>query len=458
VRVAVVGDGVAAALAATVLARAGVPVLAVPTGTGGTGLGPFGPAVIGLPDWQATALAAALGPVPGQSFALGVAFGGWAAERGDWFWPFGDSGAPLGTLPFPQVVARLRAQGQSVALADYALAALAARAERFAPPSADPRSPLSTLAVGVHYPADALAATLRRLAPVRTTPPINGVAVAEGRVAALRLADGATIAADLYVDATGEAAHLLSALGSRWESWRDWLPCNRADATAAPDPRTPPYALHVADPDGWTATVPLDGVRATTRFSVDGPGVAYDSGVRPAAWTGNCVGIGAAAGLVEPVLGTPLLLAHNAAQRLLNLLPHAADHAVEAAEYNRLTAAEHARTRDGAVALWATNGRAGEPVWDRQRDRAPPELDWKLRLYRSRGRVPLLDDEPLSRADWFALLDGQGLRARRLDPQGAAVSDDAVAAHAARLRDRLADTVRRMPRYADQLARIRQAR
>lgn len=459
VHVAVVGDGVAAALAAAVLARAGAAVTRVPTGDGDIGLGPFGRAVLGPPDWQASEVAEAIGPVPGAVFALGIAFAGWGPGGDAWFLPFGDVGAPLGAIPFLQVASRLRAQGHTVRLADFSLAALAAQAERFAPPSPDPRSPLSTLAMGIHYPADALARALGRLSGVRPTAPLADIAVADGRVAALTLADGGRIEADLFVDATGESARLIGRLGSAWESWRDWLPCDRAatDATAEPLP-PPPYAFHVAGPQGWTATVPLDGVRVETRFTVGGEGARYENGLRRQAWRGNCVAVGAAAGMVDPVLGAPLLLALRQVERLAALLPHAPDHAVEAAEYDRLTASELERARDAAVALWATNGRVGEPLWDAARDRAPEQLDWKLQLYRSRGRVPLYDDELLSRADWTVILDGQGLRPRRLDPLASTVGDEQLFTHAARLRNRLAAVVRQMPAHADQLARYRAAR
>ncbi len=457
-RIAVVGDGVAGALAAAMLARAGAHVTRVPTGCGGTGLGPFGPALTALPDFQATAIGGSIPPVPGSSFSLGIAFGGWSADGAAWFLPFGDIGAPLGALPFPQIAGRLRSQGHAVRLADFSLAAMAAQADRFALPSADPRSPLSALAAGMHYSTDALTRALEGMAKAACTAPLRDVSLADGRVAALTLADGARIEADLFVDATGEAARLVGRLGGDWDSWANWLPCNRAASRVEREPLTPPpYAFHVADRDGWSATTPLDGARVTTALSVDGEGAAYENGVRSEAWRGNCVAVGAAAGLIEPVLGTPLLLAHNAVERLIGLLPRGTDQRIEAAEYNRLTLSEHERVRDAAVALWATNGRVGEARWDAARARAPDTLDWKLKLYGSRGRVPLYDDELFTRADWIAILDGQGLRPRRLDPLARAVSDAAVIGHAARLRDRLTSAVRGMPPHADQLRRYREA-
>lgn len=458
IRVAVVGDGVAPALVSAVLARAGAAVIRVPTGDGGTGLGPFGPAVLALPDFVASELAGSLGAVRGASFALGIAFAGWAPGGAAWFLPFGDIGAPLGTVAFAHVVGRLRAAGHAMRLADFAMATQAAHAGRFAPPSPDPRSPLSTLAMGLHYPADALAAALDRLAPAARTTPLADVTVADGRIAGLTLADGQTIDAHLYVEATGEAARLIGALGDDWQSWAAMLPCDRARVTVASEPLAPPpYALHAADRGGWTATVPLDGRRVETRFAAGGDGAAYENGCRPSPWLGNCVAVGAAAGVVEPLLGAPLLLALRQAERLAGLLPHAADHRVEAGEYNRLTLAELECARDALGALWATNGRVGEPLWDGVRDRASERLQWTLDLYRSRGRVPTYDGDLLSRGDWAAVLDGQGLRPRRLDPLASALGDDAVLAHAERLRDRLLATVRQMPSHADQLARYRAA-
>ena len=432
-RIAVRGDGIAAHLAALMLARAGQTVIRIPAGTGDHGLGPIGAAVVGLPDWQATEVAGAIGWVPGSAFALGIGLAGWGTDR--WFWPFGDTGVPLDGVPFVQVAACVRAAGHPLALADFSLAALAARGDRFATPSADPRSPLATLGLGVAYPADALADRLAALAAAA------GVQVAT------------TAQAELHVDASGGDPD------AGWESWRAWLPCNRiAWRRTASDRPPPPYPLHIATPDGWLAHVALDGSLCEAACSVDGPGTAYANGIASAPWQGDRVAIGAAAALVEPVLGTALLLAHDAIVRLIALLPHdPADTRVEAAEYNRLTRIRAEAARDAAVALWATNARVGEPLWDGARDAAPPALADMLALYRSRGRVVAREDDPLSPADWALLLDGQGVRQRRLDPLAAAIPADAALAHLARIHDRFAAEVQRMPRHADVLARLRNA-
>jgi tryptophan halogenase len=428
-KIAVHGDGIAAHLAALMLAGAGQTVVRVPVGNADHGLGPIGAAVVGLPDWHATEIAAAIGWVPGGAFTLGIAFAGWGPDN--WFWPFGDAGAPLSDIPFAQVAARARTDGQRLALADFALAAVAAREERFAPASPDPRSPLSTLGPGITYPADALATRLATMA----------------HAAGVQTGDAAD--ADLHVEASGNAAE--------WESWHHWLPCNRVAARRVVSDRPPPpYPLHTATADGWRAHVALDGSLCETIHSVDGPGSPYTNGIRREPWRGTFVAIGAAAAVVEPVLGTALLQAHDDVARLIDLLPHdPANAKVEAAEYNRLTRARAEAIRDAAVALWATNARTGEPLWDAARDHAPPALAHRLALYRSRGHLSPAEHDPLSRAEWSYLLDGQGLRPRRLDPRAAAIPLAEATAHCARIRDRLTAAARTMPPHHHALARLR---
>ena len=199
-----------------------------------------------------------------------------------------------------------------------------------------------------------------------------------------------------------------------------------------------------------------DGV---TVYTASGAGTPYVNGMRRAAWSGNRVAVGGAAAIVDPVLGTALLLAHDDIARLIALLPHdPADTRVEAAEFNRRTRTRAEAARDAAVALWATNARTGQPLWDRAREHAPPALAHRIALYRSHGHVPVVEHDPLSRADWATLFDGQGLRQRRLDPQAAAIPQAEAEAHLARIHARLTAAARTMPPHAHALAQLRPTR
>jgi tryptophan halogenase len=145
---------------------------------------------------------------------------------------------------------------------------------------------------------------------------------------------------------------------------------------------------------------------------------------------------------------------HNAIRRLIGLFPNNAE-GPEAGEYNRLTASEADRVRDFVIAHYKTNGRSGEPFWDAARAMpVPEELQYKLDLYASRGRMPIYDDEMFDRAEWIAALDGQGLHPRRYDALAETIPETAIIQHVTRVRELIVDAARAMPNHGVTLNRI----
>jgi tryptophan halogenase len=475
-RIVIAGGGVAGWLTAAILARTcGAEAISlIDEGGADLSLGPFGdgiatgvdfPLLASEMGWDETTLLR----VARGGYALGTAFDGWAAPQQSWFLPHGESGAPIGSIAFHQLAGRVRDDGRTVRLADYSLAALAAQTGHFTHPSVDPRSPLSTYSYGLHLDIAGLTAFLRKASGVGLT--VGTIAEIirrdDGGIAALRLADGRDVAGDLFVDCTGPAARLIGAMpGARFESWRQWLPCDRAvtrtDAETAPPA---PYTHHAAHDAGWVRHLPLSGTRALTLFyassamaddtaeaSIDGSAVSWQSGRQSQPWIANCVAIGAAAGLADPLLALDLKLAAAAAKRLVGLLPQTGAGGIEAREYNRITVSELDRTRDLAILPWKTNGRHGQLVWDAARAMDVPDtLAHKIALYQSRGRVAMYDDEPLERHDWVAMFDGQGVRPRRTDPLADAIPPARIAAHLDRLHTVLTRAAQAMPHHADYL-------
>lgn len=458
--IGIVGGGVAGWMAALALLRAlpGIQVSLIETEGADWSLGPFGPAEASLPDFPAwlgehgidegTLLRAARG-----SFSLGTAVSGWAEREADWFLPFGTIGAPLATIAFHQLAARLREGGQPVRLADYSLAAIAAAAGRFARPSPDPGSILSSFGYGLHLDRTGLADALRAAAGLEPAGRFRR-AIGEGAVTAVELRDGSRVTADLWLDCSGPGASLARRLDDRWEDWSAWLPCDRVIETWTEVEGVPPPHAHAgAFEAGWQRTVPLVGGQGGALFYAaaqlpDQPGaIPLVQGRRAAAWTGNVVALGAAALLVEPLHGWNLALLANALTRLIGLLPAAPD-GPEPAEYNRLTAAEADSVRDFAILHYKTNGRTGEALWDAARAMPVPDaLRHKLDLHASRGRVPFGDEELFGAHDWIAALDGQGLRPRRYDAPADAIPEARLRDHAGRVRALILDAVRAMPHH-----------
>lgn len=469
-RVAILGGGVAGWMSALGLGRAlhgsGIAIALVETGGPDHSIGPFGPGETAPPAFHGflgehgvdedALLRAARG-----TFSLGAAFVGWAGAQSGWFLPFGDVGAAMGLVPFPPLVARLRAAGHPVRATDFSLAAVAAAAGRFARPSEDSRSVLSSYGYGLNLDKAALAAVCRDLAQSVThheAPFARAVRSENGDVVAIELEGGASIAGDLFLDCSGAAALLSQDHG--YESWAKWLPCDRViERSTAQKGIPPPYTHAGAHASGWLRSVPLIGgpseamLFASAHHS-DDAAVTIHQGRRTRAWHGNVIALGAAAALIEPLYGHNLQLVHNAIARLIALFPNRAG-GVEAGEYNRITAEEADRVRDFLIAHYKTNGRTGEPFWDQARAMPVPDaLQYKLDLYASRGRMPMYDEEIFDRSEWIAALDGQGVHPRRYDAIADTIPEPAIIQHVTRLRELIVEAAKAMPNHGFVLAQI----
>ena len=421
----------------------------------------------------------------GGAFTYGIALAGWSDPAATWFQPFGDVGATLGPVPFHQVALRLRHEGVPLRLANYSLAALAAQAGRFSRPGRDPRSVLSTCQYGLHLECSKFAGTLRSRAVSAGVAAMPGpLAKVERRdngvIAAAILDDGKRVEGDLFLDCTGTEARLSGGRSeTTWEDWSPWLPCDRflsarIEAQLAP----PPYSLAAAHTAGWVRHLPLrDATWLTVFYRSEDltdagaaemlQGIAGNSelrdvrtgaarfGRRTEGWQGNCIALGSAAALVDPVATSNLHLLRASVDNLLRLLPGDPKAEVEAREYNRLTGLQFDHARDFAVLHYKLNGRHGEPMWDACRAMPiPATLDYKLRSYESRGRIALYDEEPLDEASWLNLFDEHGVRPRRYSPLVEGFTTAELEAHVERVREIMLDELGRMPMHSEYLARL----
>jgi tryptophan halogenase len=406
------------------------------------------------------------------TFKLGQRCEGWSGKGSAYFEPFGPIGVPIEGAAFHHALLRL---GRPDELADYSLGAVAARLGRFAPPSEDLRSVRSTLAYAHHFDAAAYAGAMRALAVHLGVQRLEGalaaVETAPGeRIAAVRLAGGRRLAADLFLDATGPEARLLGgALREPFEDWSEALPFDSRVETLRPAEGPPaPYTTLTAEPDGWRTRIPLQGAVGEAfsyrrdQLSDDEAAARLGGGGRPRltrlrlgrrgrAWLGNCLALGETAGIPAPDL--PLHLAHSAVLRLLKLIPYRDGFEVCAAEYNRLWTEEQARLRDFALLRFRANGRQ-EPLWEACRTGpAPDSLDYRIDQFRSRGRAPLFEEEVFPEASWVAVLLGQGVRPERHDFRVDAVERPALERQLTRVRAAIAEAAEAMPIHEDALRR-----
>ncbi len=471
--IAIVGGGVAGWMTACALARVlpGEPTLQLIETAGSAPGGALStlPALrtfhglLGLDE-------ASLMRTARATFKLGARYSGWDDAGHDHVEGFSDAGAGLDGVAFHHHWLRARERGEAGRYEDYSLAAVAGRLGRFAPPSEDPRSVLSTLSYGLHLDAAGYVAALRaaagrvqatagEIAEVDLTP--------DGQIAAVVLADGRRIAADLFIDATPDGRLIQAMPDAAWIDGLEGLGCDRlALREVAPRANPPPLTEFEAIAEGWLRRVPLRGGDAVAlayaggltsddeaREILGGEAaiVPLRNGRRRRTWSGNCVAIGPAASQLEPLNGDDAQAIQSGVGRLIALLPAAEGSPLAAMEYNRLMAEEQDRARDMAVFRYAVATRT-DPLWVRARNAPPsPALAYKQAQFESRGRVVLYDEETFVEGAWVGAFLGHGVVPRRHDRLADRLPADQADATLARLRGVIRQAAQAMPPHADAL-------
>lgn len=282
------------------------------------------------------------------------------------------------------------------------------------------------------------------------------VEIGERGISAIHLSEGQIVEADLYVDCTGPRAVLLSRVGAAFSGNRQL----RAVMDESAVSQLGPPMRTVAPADyGWRAQTPLRG--RLTRLAVFDPEAELAAlsalgknpertgeatlGRRGEAWSGNCVGVGHASCVVEPLTPAPMMLLERDIQRLASLIPFSMDMTVERREFNRRSAEDHEHVELFTRALFETEGLPDTPYW--RAARAVPmneKLARKIELFQARGLLAAYDLEPFNAEDWTILHMGMGRRPVRHDRT-------ADRAPAARVREFLSNMQRDIKAVVDRL-------
>jgi tryptophan halogenase len=301
----------------------------------------------------------------------------------------------------------------------------------------------------------------------RTSGTLAAVESNENGIASIRLTDGQSLQADLYVDCTGPEASLLSASASPFIGDR------RLSAAMTKMPSSqlgPPIREIVPRPFGWRSQTPLQGSIAhltiydpsceDEALSEHGGGAERSAevtiGRRAEAWTGNCVAIGHAARVVEPLTPAPLMLLQGDIERLMSLIPFSREMSFERREFNRRFADDHENAELFTRALFETNGHPVGPYW--QAARAEPlneKLARKIELFEDRGYLVAYDLEPFHPEDWTILHYGMGRRASRYDRTADRAQPNQVQNYLSTLKREIDNLVDGLPSHAAYMAELK---
>jgi tryptophan halogenase len=415
----------------------------------------------------------------GSGYRLGTLFEDWAEGRPAYLHTYGDHGRPFGPTSFHLHWLRVAAEADAAAFDAFSPAAEIARGGRFVHPQGEPGSVLASFEYALQLnPAgyqDLMRAFALHLGATERRVGIAGVELrgGDGFVAALRLDDGSSLSADLFLDCTGPAARIRSALDERFEDWSHYLPCDRLLFGAAPAPADiPPIDRAKATASGWCwqSAAPAGSshglvyasahladaeaermLRTESDVEASGPALTIRQGRRPAPWLRNCVAVGDAAVSVEPLEWTNLHLAHSAIDRIVAMMPGRDCAPIELTEFNRQSMVEADRIRDFLMLHYVT-ARRPEPFW---RDAAAMPLSdglqHTLSLFRERGRLPFHEEETFARTSWLDILLGVGEMPRRIDPLTRAVPLAHAQAAMTQMRDSIRAVAANLPTHTNYL-------
>ena len=419
------------------------------------------------------------------TFKLAIEFVDWTRIGHAYYPSFGPYGLDMEGVSFHAYWLRMHELGEEQDPGEYSLQALAASRSKFMRPIDAGNSPLSTIAYAFHFDAFLYVKFLREYAEqrgvVRTEGKIVDVALRaeDGFIESLLLESGERIEGDLFIDCTGFHGLLIEkVLKTGYEDWSHWLPCDRAVATqCASGGSFAPVTRATARPAGWQWRVPLqhrigngyvyssahvsdDEATATLLANLDGevlrdPRILrFTAGSRKKYWNRNCVAIGLSAGFMEPLESQSIFLIQNGIARLLTMFPDRSFEQADTDRYNRVMRFEYERIRDFLVLHYKATERNDTEFWNYCRNMSIPEyLEDKIRLFQSRGRIFRENEELFNDTSWFAVMMGQGIRARGHDPMADVMPLDELRARFASMKSVIAKSVEVMPDHREFIAR-----
>lgn len=413
------------------------------------------------------------------TFKLGIQFEGWKDSDSSYFHSFGITGTDHWSAGFQHFWLNGRDRGHLEPYDDYCLELKAALAGKFA------HLPDERMNYAYQLDSTLYARFLRKLAEKDGAKRVEGkIAKVElngetGSISALVLESGEHIEGDLFLDCTGFRALLIDgALGSTFEDWTHWLPCDTAIAVQTRSVRPPvPYTRAIAHDSGWQWRIPLqhragNGIVYSSTYlsrdealerllgSVEGDRLTepnmlrFKAGTRRLAWIKNCIAVGLSSGFMEPLESTSIHLIQRAVLRLLRMLPMGEISERDIAEFNDQQLADTLQIRDFLILHYKATNRRDSAFWKQCASMPiPVSLEQKIELFRETGRVFRRNEELFQENSWVQVMMGQGIVPRSYHPIATKLSDGEMLKLLATIRSNVAETVGGLPAHQSYVAR-----
>ena len=407
------------------------------------------------------------------SFKLAISFENWTRPGDRYLHSFGTMPLKTWVADFQHFWLEAKASGEAGPIGEYYLEHEAARQQRFTL-GGDP-----ALNYAFHLDAGLYARFLRQIAEnegvARREGKIGSVELhgETGNIAALVMEDGERIAGDLFIDCTGFRAILIEkALGTDFEDWSHWLPCDAAWAVPTENTgEAHPYTRAIAHGVGWRWRIPLqhrtgNGLVFCTgqtevepaldefQASIDGKTlrdpflVRFRTGRRRKAWVKNCVAIGLSSGFVEPLESTAIHLIMIAATRLIQLFPFGPDWTAQRDRFNELSQYEIEQVRDFVILHYHLNQRDDAEFWRYLREMEVPDtLRHRMESFVQSAHAWQATNEIFRVDSWIQVMLGQRLEPKAWHRMGALMGEGRLKRELSDVAQNISKTVAAMPSH-----------
>lgn len=382
------------------------------------------------------------------TFKLGIQFEEWLALDRSFFHPFGKIGNNINGFEFYNVWRQTADNGQQTSWLDYSANAVMAANNKFMlRPQRSNNWVNNSYANALHLDAVSMAKYLRNIAltrgVVRIEDTVNDAELtASGNIKSLRLNVGQLVNADFFIDCTGFKGILCKqALDVAYESWENYLPCNRAIAVQTQQTSKPvPYTVASAKSAGWCWRIPLqhrtgNGYVYASDFVSDEEAldtlrkhligepitepnfIPFASGKLNKIWHKNCLALGLAAGFVEPLESTAIHLIYKTLIHFIKHFPDAGHEPANERLFNQAIAQDYLEVRDFIVLHYCTSKRNDSEFWRWcQQMSLPDSLQQKLEGFRCRGQISVEPNQLFNLESWYSILEGMQLRPTNNNP------------------------------------------
>lgn len=420
------------------------------------------------------------------TFKIGIEFVNWGQVGERYFHPFGTFGQDLQGVHFHQLYLRERSHREMPDISAWSISAVAASLGRFGRPGARSTWPLNQIRYAFHFDAGLYAQFLRKIAEPWGVKRLEGKIVDSklngetGHVEAVILDDGRTVEGDLFVDCSGFRGLLIEqALKTGYETWTQWLPCDRAIAAPCKLAGHPdPFTRATAHPTGWQWRIPLQHrmgnglVYSSAHISDedaqdllvsnlegellgDPRRLSFVTGRRNLAWSRNVVSLGLSSGFVEPLESTSIHMIQAGISKLLALFPDKRFNPALADEYNRQVQSLYEDVRDFIILHYYITRRSDSDFWNYCRTmEIPDSLQRKIDLWLTNGRVFRDELELFATPSWVAVMFGQGLTPENYEIVADALDAEKVAIALEQMRSAMTAAAERLPMHDDFIRQV----